>query len=71
MLFPIRGKIISAFSNSPKKVFENEEIQGILAIIFRKGKAMTPKECLNLTAADCKFEKIIFAVDGDIDRKTV
>ena len=56
-IIPVKGKIISAFSNSYSKVFSNAEIQGIIKILFggpyRK----------DLTVEDCKFEKIIFASD--------
>ena len=32
-MFPIRGKLINAFSNSNKKVMENEEVQAILWLV--------------------------------------
>ena len=64
-IFPIRGKIISAFSNSYSKVFSNAEVQGIVKILFgcpyRK----------DLTVEDCKFEKVIFAADGDVDGRHI
>ena len=62
MIFPIRGKIISAFSNSYSKVFSNAEVQGIVKILFGSQYKK------DLTVEDCKFEKIIFAADGDVDR---
>ena len=65
-IYPIRGKIISAFSNSPKEVFNNAEIQGILNILFGK-KVYTPQNVRELTSEDCRFSKIIFTCDGDID----
>ena len=65
-IFPIRGKIISAFAHSAKEVFNNAEIQGILNIIFGK-KVYTPQNVRELTIEDCKFEKIIFTTDADID----
>lgn len=61
-IFPIRGKIISAFSNTPKAVFNNEEIQGILNILFGK-RVYTPQNVKTLTIDDCKYEKVIFAAD--------
>ena len=63
-IMPIRGKIISAFSNSPKEVFNNAEIQGILNILFGK-KVYTPQNIKELTTKDCKYEKIIFTTDAD------
>lgn len=65
-LFPIRGKIISAFSHTPKEVFNNAEIQGILNILFGK-RTYTPQIVRELTAKDCQFEKIVFTTDADID----
>lgn len=61
-VFPIRGKIISAFSHSAKEVFNNAEIQGILNILFGK-KTYTPSNIKELRLEDCKFEKIIFTTD--------
>ena len=66
MIIPIRGKIISAFAHSAKEVFNNAEIQGILNIVFGK-KVYTPQNVRELTIEDCKFEKIIFTTDADID----
>ena len=56
-IYPIRGKLISAFSNNYTKVFSNEEIQGIIKILFGCSYRK------DLTVNDCKFEKIIFAAD--------
>ena len=64
-LYPIRGKIISAFSNSYAKVFSNAEVQGIVKILFGCNYRK------DLTADDCKFEKIIFAADADVDGKHI
>ena len=66
LIFPIRGKIISAFSHSAKEVFNNAEIQGILNILFGK-KVYTPQNIKELTIDDCKFEKVIFTTDADVD----
>lgn len=64
-IFPIRGKIISAFSNSYTKVFSNAEVQGIIKILFGCNYRK------DLTVNDCKFEKIIFAADGDVDGRHI
>lgn len=66
-IMPIRGKIISAFSHSAKEVFNNAEIQGILNILFGK-KLYTPSNVKELRLEDCKYSKIIFTVDADVDR---
>lgn len=69
-IFPIRGKIISAFSHTPKEVFNNAEIQGILNILFGK-RTYTPQNVRELTAKDCQFEKIIFTSDADVDKPNI
>ena len=65
-IYPIRGKIISAFSHSSKEVFNNAEIQGILNILFGK-RTYTPQTVRELSAKDCQFEKVIFTSDADVD----
>ena len=61
-LLPIRGKFANAFSHSDKKMFENEEVQSLFMVMFG-----SPYYNKKWTTEDCKFEKIIFATDGDID----
>ena len=59
-IFPIRGKIINAFTNSREAVMKNAEVCGIAAIIgCGIGK--------NFDISKCKFDKIIFAGDADPD----
>ena len=59
-LFPIRGKIINAFTSTREKVLKNEEVCGIAAILGAGiGK--------NFDINKCKFEKIIFMADADYD----
>lgn len=59
-VFPIRGKIINAFSNSKAAVLANEEVLGIAAILgCGIGK--------NFDINKCAFDKIIFAADADAD----
>lgn len=67
-IFPIRGKIINAFSHSAKEVFNNAEVQGILNILFGK-KVYGPQNIRDLKLEDCKFEKVVFASDADADRQ--
>lgn len=63
-IFPIRGKIISAFSNSKEKVLSNEEAAGIITICgCGYGKACDPSKS--------RFEKIIFMADADADGKHI
>lgn len=56
-LFPIRGKIINAFSNPKEKVFANEEVQGITQIILGR------EYFRNFTLDDVRVEKVIFMAD--------
>lgn len=61
-VFPIRGKMPNAFQKSYKEFMENAEVQGIIRILlgrdyFRKFDPIK----------DCKYEKIIFMADADID----
>ena len=59
-IFPIRGKIISAFSNSKEKVLANEEAAGIITICgCGYGKSCDPSKS--------RFDKVIFMSDADAD----
>lgn len=59
-IFPIRGKIISAFSNSKEKVLANEEAAGIITICgCGYGKSCDPTKS--------RFDKVIFMSDADAD----
>ena len=59
-IFPIRGKIINAITNSREKVLQNEEVCGITAILGGGiGK--------NFDISKCKYDKIIFMADADFD----
>ena len=64
-IFPIRGKIINAFSNSRQAVFANEEVQAITKII------LGTEYKKNFDVKDCKVSKIIFMADADVDRIVV
>ena len=61
-IFPIRGKIINAFSHSKEKVFSNEEIQGINRILFNG-----PYRKVYDPIKDIQWEKIIIMADADVD----
>ena len=59
-VFPIRGKIINAMTNSRESVLKNEEVCGIASILGAGiGK--------NFDIDKCAFDKIIFAADADAD----
>ena len=60
-IFPIRGKIINAFSNSREAVFANEEVQAITKIILGTDYKR------HFKVEDCKVSKIIFMADADVD----
>lgn len=60
-IFPIRGKIINAFSCTKEKFFNNEEVQSIMKIMF--GSDTYRK----FPIEECKVDKIIIMADGDID----
>ena len=64
MIYPIRGKISNAFRKSKTEFFSNEEIQGIIKIVF--GREWKPGE--KFTLEDCKVSKVIFMADADVDR---
>ena len=60
-IFPLRGKIPSAFEHTKQKFLDNAEIQGIARIIL--GKPYTRNFDIN----DVVWDKIIFMCDADVD----
>lgn len=59
-IFPLRGKVKNAMCCSKSEFFKNEECKAIWAILgCGEGKNCDPKKC--------KFEKIIFLGDADMD----
>lgn len=59
-IFPIRGKINNAMTCTKKKFFENEECKAIYTILdCGEGRSCDPDKC--------KFDKIIFLADADVD----
>ena len=62
-IFPLRGKIPSAFEKSKQSFFDNAEIQGIARIILGKPYVR------NFDVKDVEWEKIIFMCDADVDLK--
>ena len=63
-VFPLRGKIINAFTNTKEKVLANEEVQAINKII------LGTEYRRNVDPKDCKVSKIIIMADADVDRKS-
>ena len=61
-IFPIRGKISSAFEKTYHEFWSNAETQGIARIILNKDytRKFDPIK-------DVKWDKIIFMADGDVD----
>lgn len=63
-VFPIRGKLLNAFSTPKAKFLENKEVRGITAILGAGiGK--------HFDIDKCKYDKIIILSDADYDRITV
>jgi DNA gyrase subunit B len=62
-IFPIRGKISSAFEKSYKDFWDNPETQGIARIIL--GHPWQGKNSVKIE--DVKWDKIIFMADADVD----
>ena len=60
-VFPIRGKIPSAFEKTKQEFLNNAEIQGISRIII--GKPYTR----NFSIDEVEWEKIIIMADADVD----
>lgn len=62
-IFPIRGKIINAFTNSNTKLMDNAEVQGLIMIIGGDKDNYGKRFDINKV----KFSKIIFMADADAD----
>ena len=62
-IFPIRGKIPSAFEKTKQEFWNNAETQGIARIILGKDyyRNFDPIK-------DVEWDKIIFMADGDVDK---
>ena len=63
MIYPLRGKIPSAFEKSKQEFFDNAEIQGMAKIILNKEytRNFDPIK-------DVQWKKIIFMADADVDK---
>lgn len=60
-VFPIRGKMLNAFSTPKARFLENKEVQGIISIL----NCGIGKNC---DANACHYDKIIILNDADSDR---
>ena len=63
-IFPLRGKIINAMSNSESKVVANEEYKALQQIIGIDG---TLDYSLDKNYAKLKYKHILLACDADVD----
>lgn len=64
-IFPIRGKMPNAFQKSYKEFMSNAEVQGIIHILLSGKNYFRNFDPYK----DCKYEKIIFMADADVDRR--
>ena len=68
-IFPIRGKIIAAYKNTPEKIFANQEVNNIIKAL---GLDIDPKT--NKLIYDIKklrYGKILMCADGDPDGQAI
>lgn len=74
-LFPIRGKLPNALNWSREKFLANEEVAGIIAIIFDGYKDFDinklGKKSFKIDVSKIKWKKIIFGTDADPDGKHI
>lgn len=68
-VFPIRGKIISAYKNKPEKIFANAEVINIIKAI---GLELDPKtQKLIYDIKKLRYGKILLAADADPDGASI
>lgn len=74
-LFPIRGKLPNALNWKREKFLANEEVAGIIAIIFDGYKDFDinklGKKSFKIDVSRIKWKKIIFGTDADPDGKHI
>ena len=68
-IFPIRGKLISAYKNSNEKIFANQEVINIIKALGldldqKRGKLIYDKSKL-------RYRKILLCADGDPDGEAI
>lgn len=65
-LYPFRGKLLNAFTTTRAKMFENEEISGLVSILGIQPANQAKKQpCEDINK--CPYDKIIFFADADDD----
>ncbi len=68
-IFPIRGKIISAYKNTPEKIFANQEVINIIKAIGLNLDAKTNK--LIYDKKKIRYGKILLCADADPDGASI
>ena len=68
-IFPIRGKIISCFKNTPEKVFGNQEVSNIVKALGMDINKQTGK--LIYDTSKLRYGSIVFACDADPDGASI
>lgn len=65
-LYPFRGKLLNAFTTTRQKMFENEEISGLVNILgIQPANPAKHQPCEDISR--CPYDKIIFFADADDD----
>jgi DNA gyrase subunit B len=68
-VFPVRGKIISAFKNTTEKIFANQEVVNIIKAL---GLELDPKtKKLIYDKSKLRYGKIMLAADADPDGEAI
>lgn len=68
-IFPIRGKIIAAYKNTPEKIFANQEVNNIIKAL---GLDIDPKtNKLIYDKKKLRYGKILMCADGDPDGQAI
>ena len=68
-VFPIRGKIISAYKNKPEKIFANAEVINLIKAIGLELDSKTQKLIYDRTKL--RYGKILLAADSDPDGASI
>ena len=68
-IFPIRGKLISAYKNSSEKIFANQEVINIIKALGLELNQKTGK--LIYDKAKLRYGKILLCADGDPDGEAI
>lgn len=68
-IFPIRGKLISAYKNSSEKIFSNQEVINIIKALGLELNQKTGKLIYDKTKL--RYGKILLCADGDPDGEAI